>query len=174
MKLEIWMIIGIGIALAIGLGAVTVLILGLHAEVRRLTKLADSAQRLLTANLRQILPAPATVVAQSRPADPPLRLQQQSREIALPELAMLSAATAAAERQPIVRPPNAGLETQIATTAGLDWNPDRRLLVTRLASRGQQPEQIAAALRIPEREVEQFLDANQVLSRNQTVTQTPQ
>jgi len=42
------------------------------------------------------------------------------------------------------------------------WNPDRRLLVMRLASRGKKADQIAAALRIPQQEADQFLKANKL------------
>jgi hypothetical protein len=76
-------------------------------------------------------------------------------------IAKLSAATAdpapvaVAERAP---------EQESVNLPG--WNPDRRLLVMRLASRGKKADQIAAALRIPQQEVEQFLEANHLAPRH--------
>ena len=169
MKLEIWMIVGIGIAFAIGLGAITVMLLGLHAEVRRLSKLAEGAQRILAANLRQVLPAVAAPKAHnSRAPDPPPRVTEPDSQIVGPSLAMLALATAAKDPQPSIGAGTTRPEPATGGAARLDWNPDRRLLVVRLASRGQLPEQIAAALRIPEQEVEQFLEANSLLAKKQT------
>lgn len=167
MKLETWMIVGIGIAFAIGLGALTVMLLGLHAEVRRLSKLAENAQRMLAANLRQLLPAVTVTTGQARPPDPPQRTPDRNTGFAPPPLATLARAIAAADTQ---SPAGVTISCPEPATGGarLDWHPDRRLLVMRLASRGQVPEQIAAALRIPEREVEEFLEANQLSAKQQT------
>ena len=159
MKLEIWMIVGTGFALAVGFGVVSVLLLGLHSEVRHLSKLAEVAQRLLAANLRQALPSVGPAPAETRAPARPQPAEERNGGKA-PPLAMLAAAMAAAEPPPII---GASLAADLA--AGLNWNPDRRLLVMRLASRGQKPEQIAAALRIPEDQVEQFLAANQLLPK---------
>lgn len=168
MKLEIWMIVGIGIAFALGLGALTVMLLGLHAEVRRLSKLAENAQRMLAANLRQLLPAATVTIGQARPPDPPQGTPDRNAEFAPPPLATLARALAAADTQSAAAVAISCPEPSTGGTTRLDWHPDRRLLVMRLASRGQLPEQIAAALRIPEREVEEFLEANQLLAKRQT------
>jgi hypothetical protein len=169
LRLETWMIVGAGIAFAVGFGAVTVLLLALHAEVRRLSRLADSAQRGLVANLRQTLPSENTppparrlssILPVHSPYVPPPPPPESEEETALP-IAKLSAATietasvAVAERAP---------EPESVNLAG--WNPDRRLLVMRLASRGKKADQIGAALRIPQQEVDQFLEANNLAPRH--------
>lgn len=182
MTLELWIILGVGVAFVIGFGATTVLLLGLHAEIRRLSRLAEAAQRVLVDNLRQALPSkPATVPAAPRAAPPPPPPPEPVavdappppepvvEEITLP-LVELAAATA----EPNASPLTAGARTPVVeplpeAAAGPAWNPDRRLLVTRLASRGRSAEQIAAALRIPQDEVEQFLEANQLVARRTSV-----
>ena len=154
------MIVGAGAAFAIGFGAVTVLLLALHAEVRRLAKLADGVQKALAGNLRQILvsgqeqkkalspPVPAPVSPSALPrASPP-----EERAVPTPPLVKLVQATES----------SAGL-VALDTPSPPQWNPDRRLLVMRLASRGKQPDQIAAALRIPQEEVELFLEVNRLV-----------
>lgn len=169
MKLEIWMIIGAGVAFAAGFGAVTVLLLAVHSEVRRLAKHAEAAHQALVANVRQ------TLAADSRPG-----------RVATPVVEAVSAPGAgsrAGEIMPAAQspdPPWTGLIA--ATTAGRSvsppagefaeptsgdetgWNPDRRLLVVRLSSRGKSASQIAAALRIPEEEVETFLHVNKLVT----------
>ena len=139
MKLEIWMIVGAGVAFVVGFGAVTVLLLGLHAEIRRLSRVAEAAQRLLVDNLRQSLPpknaaprVPAQPVPRAAPptpmriepapvtAPPPLHATSPPalvEELALP-LVELSAATASAD------PPIEAEQPQPEPTTGPTWNPD--------------------------------------------------
>lgn len=159
MRLELWMIAGAGAAFAIGFGAVTVLILALHAEVRRLTKLAEGIQKALAGNLRRILAdseppprQPRPVPRESTPAAEPA-----AAAVAIaPPLVKLAQATLAQATEPGAGPP--GVPDSLT-----QWNPDRRLLVMRLASRGKTADQIAAALRIPQEEVELFLEVNRLV-----------
>ncbi len=175
MTLEIWMVVVVGVAFTVGFGAMTVLLLGLHAEIRRLSRLAEAAQRVFADNLRQSLPpksvasspspAPAVVDEAAIPADPP---PEPIPELALP-LVDLAAATGV--NGPPVHPeePPRREPDPAEPANGPAWNPDRRLLVMRLASRGRNAEQIAAALRIPQEEVELFLEANKLVARKADV-----
>ena len=165
------MIIGVGVAFAVGLGAVTVLLLAVHAEVRRLAKHAGAAQQALVSNLRQTLIQAASPVisrtalaavaakratVESKPAEP----ADAGQNLGLP-LARL-VATAAFNKS---LPPPTGETPEASSRGGGDagWNADRRLLVMRLSSRGKSPSQIAAALRIPEDEVDLFLQVNKLV-----------
>ena len=73
-----------------------------------------------------------------------------------PPLVKLAQATLAQAIEPGEGPP--GVPDSLT-----QWNPDRRLLVMRLASRGKTADQIAAALRIPQEEVELFLEVNRLV-----------
>ena len=169
------MIVGVGVVFAAGLGAVTVLLLAVHAEVRRLAKHAEAAQQALVSNLRQAItqesspvspatPAPAaakpTTTVELKPTEPARAQPDVGRPLTL-----LVRAPAASSR--ILPPPPVGEAAQASGNRGGDdagWNPDRRLLVMRLSSRGQSPSQIAAALRIPEVEVDCFLQVNKLVA----------
>ena len=81
------MIVCVGVAFAVGFGAVTVLLLGLHSEVRRLSRIAENAQRALLANLRQALPSA------SAPSEP-IRRPSSALPVHAPYAAPASTATA--------------------------------------------------------------------------------
>ncbi len=192
MILELWMIVGVGVAFAIGCGAVVILLLGLHAQIRRLSQVAETAQRLLAANLRQAVAAEAPKLGAAttptpRPAPPASRIpsvaatppshappSQRPPAAATAEadsaapLANLSAATIAADD-----PAEPTLDPAVAAANLMGWHPDRRLLVMRLASRGRTPDQIASALRIPQQEVQEFLESNHLLPAAKTLETTP-
>ena len=189
MRLEIWMIVGAGVAFAVGFGVVTVLLLGLHAEVRKLTRTAEGLRRGLAANLREVLPpritralppkvsepVPSAAIERAKPRArpapqpeaPAVAVQPKSNTSEASEsLDRLASAAAAPEppasgpaSAPALSPPASNIPEPLPEPA---WNPDRRLLVMRLASRGEKPDQIAAALRIPEDEVEHFLQSNRL------------
>lgn len=162
---------GVGVVFAVGLGAVTVLLLAVHAEVRRLTKHAEAAQQALVSNLRQTLTqASSPVISRTAPiavAVKPTTVELKpagsahaGQDFVLP-LTRLVAATASHKSLP----PPAGEIAEASSSSSDDpsWNPDRRLLVMRLSSRGKSPSQIAAALRIPEDEVDVFLHVNKLV-----------
>ena len=161
MKLEIWMIIAAGVAFAAGFGALTVLLLAVHSEVRRLAKHAEAAHQALVANVRQ------TLAVDSRPGAVRAPIVEA---VSVPAAGSRTGETMLAVPSP--DPP--WTELRAATTAGrgvrpladdeTGWNPDRRLLVVRLSSRGKSAGQIAAALRIPEDEVETFLNVNKLVT----------
>ncbi len=168
MKLEIWMVLAAGVAFAVGFGALTVLLLAVHSEVRRLAKHAEAAHQALVANVRQTLAADSRAGGVLTPiveaASVP-RAGSRAGEIMLaaqspdPPWTGLMAATTAGRSVP---PPAGGL-AESASGDETGWNPDRRLLVVRLSSRGKSASQIAAALRIPEEEVETFLHVNKLV-----------
>lgn len=205
-----------GVTCAVGFGALAVLMLGLHAEVRRLTKLAEALQASLQANLRELLadssrhPAPAAAVsaaaAPPHPAATPATTAASSSSLRslvkeqaaivppppppppaapeppeseqldsdpdrdpglapLPSIAQLAAATtsAAQSNRAVVLPADPPAAEPGPHDLATRWNPDRRLLVMRLSARGNRPDQIAAALRIPLEEIELFLKLNKLV-----------
>lgn len=178
------MIVATGVTCAVGFGSLAVLMLGLHAQVRRLTRMAEAVQSSLQANLRELLaearqskapaaPPPATQAAPPTPPPPvrPRPTPELELELELPTVSpsvvqLVAATTMEAPAAP--PPPRAALP---AATAGNNdpqdlasrWNPDRRLLVMRLAARGNRADQIAAALRIPLEEIELFLKINKLV-----------
>ena len=160
MQLEIWIVVGAGVAFAVGFVAVTVLLLGLHAEIRRLCKLAEAAQRVLVDNLKQALPSTTTRLVAAAPPEP---AAAEVKPVAGPSeviplaLAKLAVATNGARPPSLVESPPGSAPSSPA------WHPDRKLLVMRLASRGKEPDQIAAALHIPQAEVEEFLEFNRLV-----------
>ena len=169
MKLEIWMIVGVGVVFAAGLGAVTVLLLALHAEVRRLAKHAEAAQQALVSNLRQTLTQASSPVISRKTsialASRPATVEWQPAETARAQpdhvrpLTVLVTAPAASSRT-LPAPVGKAAEASGNGVDAAGWNADRRVLVMRLSSRGKSPSQIAAALRIPEDEVDLFLHVN--------------
>lgn len=182
------MIVATGVTCAVGFGSLAVLMLGLHAQIRRLTRMAEAVQSSLQANLRELLaearqstasaaPPPGTQAAPP-PPPPPVRPRptpelelELEPPVVSPSVVQLAAATTM-EAPAAAPPPRAALP---AGPTGADpgnnepqdlasrWNPDRRLLVMRLAARGNRADQIAAALRIPLEEIELFLKINKLV-----------
>lgn len=151
MKLELWMIVATGVTCAAGFGILAVLVLSLDGQVRRLSRQAGALQNALEANLKSLL---AETAAAQRSAEIPVAAA----------LASLPAASQPPERPsmqalPPPLPPPAPAPLPDATIASR-WTPERRLLVMRLAARGNPPDQIAAALRIPRQEIDLFIRLN--------------
>ena len=192
------MIVASGVTCAVGFGALAVLMLGLHAQIRRLTRMAEAVQASLQANLKEVLlegqspqatppaPVPAPPAPPYAEAPPPVARLRPHPPVSLaahpelttdsPSVIQLAAATTEAEPEPMaaplpalrILPPPASEEGFAETTAppqdlATRWNPDRRLLVMRLAARGNRADQIAAALRIPLEEIELFLKLNKLV-----------
>lgn len=180
------MIVATGVTCAVGFGSLAVLMLGLHAQIRRLTRMAEAVQSSLQANLRELLaearqstapaaPPPATQAAPP-PPPPPVRPQptpelelELEPPVVSPSVVQLAAATTM-EAPAAAPPPRAALPAGASAGNNNDpqdlasrWNPDRRLLVMRLAARGNRADQIAAALRIPLEEIELFLKINKLV-----------
>jgi hypothetical protein len=152
MSIEQWGLVGLGLIVAIGFGVITVLLLGLHSEVRRLQRLARLTQRAIVDGRQTNGPKKS----------PPIRAQaalplEVAADSPIP-LAQLSAATADPPHTEEIDPPP-------GPVAPPSWHPDRRLLVMRLASRGRNAEQIASALHIPEDEVQQFLESSRLMAK---------
>jgi hypothetical protein len=174
LKLEIWMIVGVGIGFAVGLGAIAVLLLGLHAEVRRLSRLAAAAHRSLLGNLEHALdaaqPSPISVLPgrMAPKPEPALALERPGTFAATASSAAVARpAPAPLELVPELTRPIDAAARGVSPASAEPWSPDRRLLVMRLAGRGRNPDQIAAALQIPQEEVEKFLEVNQLVPARQ-------
>lgn len=176
MTMELWVIVAAGSCLTGALAALAVLILGVHAEVKRLVRTAEAAQQALAANLRHMSPSGPAAPPAVTPA-PPAAMKALEAEPIAPPLARLAEAVAEPVPPPVPADeapaePLGATELPAAPASELlvtgatdlpEWNPDRRLLVTRLLGRGKNAEQIAAALRIPLREVDEFLEANRLM-----------
>lgn len=165
------MIVVAGVTCAAGFGALAVLMLGLHTQIRRLTRMAEAVQASLQANLKEMVsqaaaPAQLPPVPAPSSAAPP-RAYEAATAAATPSVMQLAAATAASIATSASTNPPGAHDTDSDDEPPRDlasrWTPDRRLLVMRLAARGNRADQIAAALRIPLEEIELFLKINKLV-----------